>query len=56
VILPGVGRWSSDERRRLAEVVRAKGSRRESDFVRLFDRHRRLRRAVRDVAERAAPA
>jgi hypothetical protein len=30
--------------------VKAKGGRRESDFVRLFDRHRRLRRAVLRLA------
>ncbi len=42
-ILPGVARWSAAEKRALAAVVRAKGGRRESDFVRLFDRHRKLR-------------
>ena len=52
MILPGLARWSPGERRALAEVVRAKGGRRESDFVALFDRHRRLRRAVRLLAER----
>jgi len=30
--------------------VRAKGGRRESDFVRLFDSHRRLRRAMLRLA------
>jgi hypothetical protein len=44
--LPGVERWGQRERRALIEVVRAKGGRRESEFVRLFDRHARLRRAV----------
>ncbi|NIM51625.1 MAG: hypothetical protein GTN62_12420 [Gemmatimonadales bacterium] len=48
--LPGVERWSSAEKRALARVVRAKGGRRESDFVLLFDRHRRLRRAVLALA------
>ena len=55
VILPGVTHWSRDEKERLVQVARAKGGRRESDFVRLFDGHRRLRRAIRDLAERAAP-
>jgi hypothetical protein len=50
-ILPGVARWSAAEKRALAEVVRAKGGRRESDFVRLFDRHRKLRRAVAALAK-----
>jgi hypothetical protein len=55
VILPGVAAWSREEKRRLVDVVRAKGGRRESDFVRLFDRHRRLRRAVAELAVRSAP-
>ncbi len=46
LILPGIARWSAAERRSLAEVVRAKGGRRESEFVRRFDAHRRLRRAI----------
>ena len=45
-VLPGVSRWSSSDRRALAEVVHAKGSRRESDYVSRFDAHRRLRRTV----------
>jgi len=47
LILPGLGRWSPAERRGLAEVVRAKGGRRESEFVRRFDAHRQLRAAMR---------
>jgi hypothetical protein len=50
-ILPGVARWSAAEKSALSSVVRAKGGRRESDFVRLFDRHRRLRRAVAALAK-----
>src|SRR5512143_3983614 len=38
-LLPGLGRWSPAERQALVEVVRAKGGRRESDFVRRFDAH-----------------
>ena len=49
--LPGVERWSASNKRALVRVVRAKGGRRESDFVRLFDRHRRLRAAVLRLAE-----
>ena len=52
-VLPGGARWSPADRTALAEVVRAKGGRRESDFVRLFDRHRRLRRAVVALARKA---
>jgi hypothetical protein len=54
LILPGIERWSAAERRALAEVVRAKGGRRESEFSRLFDRHRRLRRALVRIAARYA--
>ena len=46
-ILPGLARWSVEEKRALVAVVRAKGGVRESDFVRRFDAHAKLRRAVR---------
>lgn len=49
--LPGVERWSAPEKRALVQVVRAKGGRRESDFVPLFDQHRRLRQAVLQLAQ-----
>ena len=45
--LPGVSRWSVSEKRALAEVVRAKGGLRESEFVARFDRHAKLRHALR---------
>jgi hypothetical protein len=45
-ILPGLERWTAAEKRALAAVIRAKGGRRESDFVRLFDAHRKLRGAI----------
>jgi hypothetical protein len=51
VALPGLEGWRPAEKRALVEVVRAKGRRRESEFVARFDRHRRLRRAVRALAE-----
>ncbi len=51
LILPGVERWSTDEKAGLVRVVRAKGSRRESDFVRLFDAHRKLRAALRALVK-----
>ena len=50
--LPRIERWSAADRASLAAVVRAKGAVRESDFVARFDRHRRLRQAVRTIAER----
>ncbi len=52
--LPGLSRWSAEERGALAGVIRAKGGRRESEFVRRFDAHPKLRAAVRLLAERNA--
>lgn len=49
-ILPGLEGWGHDEKRHLVDVVRAKGGRRESDFVARFGRHARLRAAVRRLA------
>ncbi len=49
-MLPGVSGWSAAERAALAAVIRAKGGRRESDFVRAFDAHLRLRAAVGAIA------
>lgn len=46
LILPGVADWSGVEKRALAAVVKAKGSRRESDFTLKFDSHTKLRRAI----------
>jgi hypothetical protein len=48
--LPGIRRWSAANKRALAEIVLAKGGRRESDFVLLFDKHRPLRRAILKLA------
>jgi hypothetical protein len=45
-IIPGVDKWSTKERGELARVIRAKGGRQESEFVKLFDGHKKLRRAV----------
>jgi hypothetical protein len=50
LVLPGVEHWSTAEKAALAEVARAKGGRRESDFVRRFDEHARLRRAIAALA------
>jgi hypothetical protein len=53
LILPGVARWNDDEKAALVRVVRAKGGRRETDFVRLFDAHRKLRAALRALVKQA---
>jgi hypothetical protein len=52
--LPGIERWSSADCASLVAVVRAKGGARESDFVDRFDRHARLREAIRSIAMRPA--
>ncbi|MFZ1947488.1 MAG: hypothetical protein WAW06_08060, partial [bacterium] len=49
--LPGASGWSAADKRALVKIIRAKGGRRETDFVRLSDRHRRLRRALLALAE-----
>mgnify|MGYP001334062340 FL=1 len=41
----------ADEKAALVRVVRAKGGHRETDFVRLFDAHRKLRAALRALVE-----
>ena len=51
VQLPGLSRWTPAERRALVRVVRLKGGRRESDFVRAFDAHAKLRRALLTLAQ-----
>ncbi len=53
LILPGVERWSPEEKRALILVARSKGGRRESDYLRVFDAHPKLRRALLKLAERA---
>ena len=51
MILPGLNRWPRPDKRALVQVVRAKGRRRESDYLLRFDQHRRLRRAIRQLAD-----
>jgi len=48
--LGGLERWTPAEKRAAVAVVRAKGGQRESDFVRRFDAHPRLRRALLRLA------
>jgi hypothetical protein len=50
VALPGIERWPAGDRRALAAIVRAKWGGRESDFVRLSNRHARFRRALLALA------
>lgn len=50
LLLPGLGRWSPADRRALLAVIRTKGGQRETDFVRAFDAHPRLREALMTLA------
>ena len=51
LILPGIKRWSPENRRALARVIRAKGGRREQDFVRLASAHPLLHKALARLAK-----
>ena len=53
--LPGIASWSAADKLALIEVIRAKGGARESDFVRRFDAHGELRKALRKLALSAGP-
>ena len=48
----GVERWSREDKLALAKVARAKGGRRETDYMRLFNEHKKLRRALLKLAAR----
>lgn len=52
MLLPGLQSWSPAARQALVTVIRAKGGRHETDFVRAFDRHAKLRQAVVRLARR----
>ena len=56
LLLRGVEHWSASERAAFARVIRAKGGRRESEFVQLFDAHPRLPRALATLARASESA
>jgi hypothetical protein len=51
-LMPGLDGWTADERRDLATIIRAKGSRSERDFVARFDAHPRVGAALVALARR----
>jgi hypothetical protein len=51
-LLPGLDGWTASEKRDLVDVVRAKGGRREGEFVARFDAHPRLGAALAGLARR----
>jgi len=51
-LIPGLPRWPKGERDAVAEVVRAKAGRLESRYLRLMQRHARLRAALLHLGSR----
>lgn len=49
-LLPDLNAWTRDHRASLADVIRAKGGRRESDYVAGFDAHPRVGSALASLA------
>lgn len=47
-LLPDIRHWSAADRRDLARIILAKGGRRDSDYLALFDSHPKLGRALRN--------
>ncbi|HEX8746868.1 MAG TPA: hypothetical protein VF717_06685 [Pyrinomonadaceae bacterium] len=45
-LIPGLSSWSNDERRALADMVLAKAGRHETRYLRLLQKHSRLREAI----------
>ncbi len=52
-LIPDLARWSPEEKRLLTRIVRAKAGADELDYLRLLQRHARLRRAIIDLGTSA---
>ncbi|MHC4940312.1 MAG: hypothetical protein ACYTHK_15310 [Planctomycetota bacterium] len=48
--MPDVESWSKTDKKALAKVIRAKGGRSEANYVALFDKHSKLRKALLQLA------
>jgi hypothetical protein len=48
-LIPGLEQWSDDQKHELVRIILAKGGRRDSDYLRLFDRHPKLGDALRQL-------
>ncbi len=55
LLLPGCAKWPREHKRALVDIIRAKGARRELEYLARFDAHGRLRRALLRMMERDAP-
>lgn len=51
-VLPGIKRWSEQEKSQLTRVVRAKAGEEEARYLKLMQRHERLRRAIIQLGSR----
>jgi hypothetical protein len=47
-LMPGVEQWTDHEKLELVKIILAKGGPRDTDYLRLFDRHPRLGDALRE--------
>jgi hypothetical protein len=45
-LVPGLARWTNEEKRALVQVIRAKGGSTEAGYLRLMGRHKKLRDAI----------
>ncbi|MGB7922293.1 MAG: hypothetical protein WCF57_03525 [Pyrinomonadaceae bacterium] len=52
-LIPGLARWTDDEKSALARIARAKGGADESRYLRLLQKHRKLRDAVIKIGSRS---
>jgi len=52
-LIPGLSRWSRQEKRDLVAVIRAKAGRNEAAYLRRMQRHRRLRQALIELGSRS---
>jgi len=48
--LPGIEGWGRVERKQVADIISAKGGRRDSDYLTLFDSHPKLGPALRRLS------
>jgi hypothetical protein len=55
LLVRDLDRWAPADRRALVAVIRAKGGRRESDYVQAFDGHARLRQALMELIRPVKP-
>lgn len=54
-LLPDLAQWPAADRRALVRLIRAKGGRDELTYIRLLDRHRRLRSSLESLVRPVEP-